>query len=68
MTANVGGPPRPDGVIEATRKRIEHPELIAERNRRYADIVGSDLAAADIAWHKRAAMAQGAGFVSQELW
>jgi 5-methyltetrahydropteroyltriglutamate--homocysteine methyltransferase len=60
---------------------VEHPELIAQRLVRYANLVGrenviagtdcgigSRVAHGEVAWAKLAAMAEGARIASKELW
>ena len=73
------------GVLDSTTNFIEHPELVAQRLVRYADLVGKTnvMAGSDcgfatfaaynivdpkITWAKLAAMAEGAGLASQDLW
>ncbi|HTY94133.1 MAG TPA: cobalamin-independent methionine synthase II family protein [Steroidobacteraceae bacterium] len=68
------------GVVSHATTLIEHPELVAERIRRFADIVGRErvIASTDcglglrchpqIAWAKLRTLAQGATLASQALW
>jgi 5-methyltetrahydropteroyltriglutamate--homocysteine methyltransferase len=69
------------GVVGHITNMVEHPELVAQRLVRYADIVGrenviagtdcgigSRVAHAEVAWAKLAAMAEGARIASKELW
>jgi 5-methyltetrahydropteroyltriglutamate--homocysteine methyltransferase len=68
------------GVVSHATALIEHPALVAERIRRFADIVGRDrvIASTDcglglrchpqIAWAKLRALAQGAELASRALW
>ena len=68
------------GVVSHATALIEHPELVAERIRRFADIVGRDrvIAATDcglglrchpqIAWAKLRSLAHGAELASRTLW
>jgi len=68
------------GVVSHATTLIEHPELVALRIRRFADIVGRDrvIAGTDcglglrcheqVAWAKLKALAEGAAFASQSLW
>jgi 5-methyltetrahydropteroyltriglutamate--homocysteine methyltransferase len=63
------------GVIESMSNRIEHPELVAQRLRRYVDLVGRErvVAGADcgfggrthpqIAWAKLRSLVEGAALV-----
>lgn len=68
------------GVVSHATALIEHPQLVAERIRRFADIVGRDrvIASTDcglglrchpqIAWAKLKALAEGAALASEALW
>jgi 5-methyltetrahydropteroyltriglutamate--homocysteine methyltransferase len=69
------------GVIGHITDMVEHPELVAQRLVRYANLVGrenviagtdcgigSRVAHAEVAWAKLAAMAEGARIASKELW
>jgi 5-methyltetrahydropteroyltriglutamate--homocysteine methyltransferase len=68
------------GVVSHATNVIEHPELIAERILRFADLVGRERVIAstdcglggrvhpDIAWAKIEALAQGAALASRQLW
>jgi 5-methyltetrahydropteroyltriglutamate--homocysteine methyltransferase len=68
------------GIVSHATNLIEHPELIAERIRRFADCVGRDNVIAgtdcglggrvhtEIAWAKLGALAEGARLASQSLW
>ena len=68
------------GVVSHATTLIEHPELVAERIRRFADIVGRErvIASTDcglglrchpqIAWAKLRALAEGAALASKTLW
>jgi 5-methyltetrahydropteroyltriglutamate--homocysteine methyltransferase len=68
------------GVVSHATTLIEHPELVAERIKRFADIVGRDrvIASTDcglglrchpqIAWAKLTALSRGAALASQSLW
>jgi 5-methyltetrahydropteroyltriglutamate--homocysteine methyltransferase len=68
------------GVISHCTPVVEHPQLIAERLRRFAGIVGRErvIAGTDcglgirthpqVAWAKLKSMAQGAAIASQALW
>jgi 5-methyltetrahydropteroyltriglutamate--homocysteine methyltransferase len=68
------------GVVAHTTDTIEHPQLIADRLVRLANVVGREnvLAGTDcglggrvpneIAWAKFRAMAEGARMASKELW
>jgi len=68
------------GVVSHATNVVEHPELVADRIRRFADIVGRErvIAATDcglggrvhpqIAWAKLEALAQGAALASKQLW
>jgi 5-methyltetrahydropteroyltriglutamate--homocysteine methyltransferase len=68
------------GVVSHATTLIEHPELVAERIKRFANIVGRDrvIASTDcglglrchpqIAWAKLTALSRGAELASQSLW
>ncbi|HET7882484.1 MAG TPA: epoxyalkane--coenzyme M transferase, partial [Acetobacteraceae bacterium] len=69
------------GVVGHATDLVEHPELIAERLVRYADIVGRENLQAgtdcglgsrvgheEVVWAKLAAMAEGARIASERLW
>ena len=68
------------GVVTHKTNILEHPELIAERIQRYADVVGREgvIASTDcgmggrihptLAWAKLQALAQGAALASDRLW
>jgi 5-methyltetrahydropteroyltriglutamate--homocysteine methyltransferase len=72
------------GVIDVTTHRIEHPRLVAQRLVRYAELVGRERVTAGtdcgfgtfvgygidpgVAWAKLAALVEGAGLASDELW
>jgi len=68
------------GVVSHATPLIEHPDLVAERIRRFANIVGRErvIASADcglglrchpqIAWAKLKALSQGAAIASDALW
>jgi 5-methyltetrahydropteroyltriglutamate--homocysteine methyltransferase len=69
------------GVVGHATDLVEHPELIAERLVRYADIVGrenvqggtdcglgSRVGHQEVVWAKLAAMVEGARIASQQLW
>ena len=68
------------GVVSHATNVVEHPELVAERIVRFANLVGRErvIAAtdcglggrvhADIAWAKLEALAQGAALASNQLW
>lgn len=68
------------GVVSHATTLIEHPELVSERIKRFANIVGRDrvIASTDcglglrchpqIAWAKLAALSRGAALASQSLW
>jgi 5-methyltetrahydropteroyltriglutamate--homocysteine methyltransferase len=68
------------GVVSHATNVVEHPELVADRICRFADIVGRErvIASTDcglggrihpqIAWAKLAALAQGAALASRRLW
>ena len=69
------------GVIGHASDFIEHPELVAQRLVRYANIVGKEnvmagtdcgigsrVGHAQICWAKFQAMSEGAQIASKELW
>jgi 5-methyltetrahydropteroyltriglutamate--homocysteine methyltransferase len=68
------------GVVSHATNVVEHPELVADRIRRFADVVGRErvIASTDcglggrvhpqIAWAKLEALAQGAALASRQLW
>src|ERR1700730_12039609 len=68
------------GVVSHATNVVEHPELIADRILRFANLVGRErvIASTDcglggrlhaqIAWAKREALAQGAALASRQLW
>jgi 5-methyltetrahydropteroyltriglutamate--homocysteine methyltransferase len=68
------------GVVSHATNVVEHPELVAERLLRFADLVGRERVIAstdcglggrvhpDIAWAKLEALAQGAALASRRLW
>jgi 5-methyltetrahydropteroyltriglutamate--homocysteine methyltransferase len=68
------------GVVSHATNVVEHPELVAERIVRFANIVGRERVIAstdcglggrihpDIAWAKLEALAQGAALASRQLW
>ena len=68
------------GVISHCTPVVEHPELVAQRIRRFANIVGRErvIAGTDcglgirtnpqVAWAKLRSMADGAAIASRELW
>jgi 5-methyltetrahydropteroyltriglutamate--homocysteine methyltransferase len=68
------------GVVSHATTLIEHPELVAERIKRFANIVGRDrvIASTDcglglrchpqIAWAKLGALSRGAQLASRSLW
>ena len=69
------------GVIEFKSNIIEHPELIAQRIARYANLVGRESSDCgygtwvgqaavdpDVVWAKFAAMAEGARIASRQFW
>ena len=79
--------PLPDGKIlmpgvlgHASREFVEHPEAVAQRLTRYANVVGKEnviggtdcglarVAHPSIMWAKFAAMAEGAKIASDKLW
>jgi len=68
------------GVVSHATNVVEHPELVCDRIRRFADIAGRErvIASSDcglggrvhqqIAWAKLEALAQGAALASRQLW
>jgi 5-methyltetrahydropteroyltriglutamate--homocysteine methyltransferase len=68
------------GVVSHATNVVEHPELVAERILRFANLVGREWVIAstdcglggrvhpDIAWAKLEALAQGAALASRQLW
>ena len=68
------------GVVSHATNVVEHPELVAERILRFADLVGRERVIAstdcglggrvhaDIAWAKLESLAQGAALASKQLW
>ena len=68
------------GVVSHATNVVEHPELVAERILRFANVVGRErvIASTDcglggrvhpqIAWAKLEALAQGAALASRQLW
>jgi 5-methyltetrahydropteroyltriglutamate--homocysteine methyltransferase len=68
------------GVVSHATNVVEHPELVAERILRFADLVGRERVIAstdcglggrvhqEIAWAKLEALAQGAALASRRLW
>jgi 5-methyltetrahydropteroyltriglutamate--homocysteine methyltransferase len=68
------------GVVSHATNVVEHPELVAERIGRFANLVGRERVIAatdcglggrvhpDIAWAKLEALAQGAELASRQLW
>ena len=68
------------GIVSHATNVVEHPQLVAERIGRFADVVGKERVIAstdcglggrihaDIAWAKLEALAQGADIASQRLW
>jgi len=68
------------GVVSHATNVVEHPELVAERILRFADLVGRERVIAstdcglggrvhpDIAWAKLDALARGASLASRQLW
>src|SRR5437667_8586975 len=68
------------GVLDTSTNYVEHPELVAERICRFADLVGRErvIASTDcglggrvhpqIAWAKLEALAQGAAMATKRLW
>jgi 5-methyltetrahydropteroyltriglutamate--homocysteine methyltransferase len=70
----------PPGVVSHATNVVEHPELVAERIVRFANVVGRERVIAstdcglgwrvhaDIAWAKLEALAQGAALATKQLW
>jgi len=68
------------GVVSHATNVVEHPELVAERILRFANVVGRENVIAatdcglggrvhpDIAWAKLASLAEGAELASRQLW
>ncbi len=68
------------GVVSHATNVVEHPELVAERILRFANLVGRERVIAstdcglggrvhpDIAWAKLEALAEGAALASKQLW
>ena len=68
------------GVVSHATNVVEHPELVADRIVRFANLVGPERVIAstdcglggrihpDIAWAKLEALAQGAALASRQLW
>ena len=68
------------GVVSHSTNVIEHPELVADRIVRFAEVVGREnvIASTDcglggrvhpqIAWAKLEALAEGAALASKRLW
>jgi 5-methyltetrahydropteroyltriglutamate--homocysteine methyltransferase len=68
------------GVVSHATNVVEHPELVAERILRFANLVGRERVIAstdcglggrihpDIAWAKLESLAQGAALASRQLW
>ena len=68
------------GVVAHTNDVIEHPELIADRLERLANLVGRENVVAgtdcglggrvhpDIVWGKFRSMVEGAGIATKALW
>ena len=68
------------GVVSHATNVVEHPELVADRILRFANLVGREQVIAstdcglggrihpDIAWAKLEALAQGAALASRQLW
>jgi 5-methyltetrahydropteroyltriglutamate--homocysteine methyltransferase len=68
------------GIVSHATNVVEHPELVAERIGRFANLVGRDRVIAstdcglggrvhrDIAWAKLEALAQGAALATRQLW
>jgi 5-methyltetrahydropteroyltriglutamate--homocysteine methyltransferase len=69
------------GVVDDKTNIVEHPELVAERIVRYAQLVGRENVIAspdcgfsvgrvsgDIVWAKLRALVEGARLASQQLW
>jgi len=68
------------GVVSHSTNLVEHPELVADRILRFANVVGRDNVIAgtdcglggrvhaEIAWAKLGALAEGARLASKQLW
>ena len=68
------------GVVSHATNVVEHPDLVAERIGRFADVVGKERVIAstdcglggrihpDIAWAKLEALSQGAAIATKRLW
>jgi 5-methyltetrahydropteroyltriglutamate--homocysteine methyltransferase len=68
------------GVVSHATNLVEHPELVADRIVRFADLVGRENVIAgtdcglgtrvhaEIAWAKLAALVEGATLASKALW
>ena len=68
------------GVVSHATNVVEHPELVAERILRFAELVGRERVIAstdcglggrahpDIAWAKLDALAHGAALATRQLW
>ena len=68
------------GVVSHATNVVEHPELVAERIVRFANVAGRENVIAatdcglggrvhpDIAWAKLASLAQGAELAGRQLW
>jgi 5-methyltetrahydropteroyltriglutamate--homocysteine methyltransferase len=68
------------GIVSHATNVVEHPELVAERIVRFAQVVGKERVIAstdcglggrvhpDIAWAKLESLAQGAALASRQLW
>ena len=68
------------GIVSHATNVVEHPELVAERIGRFADVVGKERVIAstdcglggrihaDIAWANLEALAQGADIATKRLW
>jgi 5-methyltetrahydropteroyltriglutamate--homocysteine methyltransferase len=69
------------GVIAHITDHVEHPELVAQRLIRYANVMGKEnviagtdcgmgtrVANAEICWAKLEAMVEGAAIASKKLW
>ena len=68
------------GVVSHATNVVEHPELVAQRIRRFTDLVGKErvIASTDcglggrihpqIAWAKLEMLSQGANLASKQLW
>jgi 5-methyltetrahydropteroyltriglutamate--homocysteine methyltransferase len=68
------------GVVSHATNVVEHPELVAERILRFANLVGRERVIAstdcglggrvhpDIAWAKLEALTQGAAIATRQLW